>query len=113
MNGYGIFTYFDDRAYSGKIINGFMNGIGIFKWKNGNFYFGEYENDVKNGFGIYVWDLSIFQCYIGFWKNGKMNGIGIKIKDGFNIIKLKDGSYIKSTFKNKEINGIAKFYKVF
>ena len=41
-------------------------------------------------------------------KNQKINLS--KIKDGFNIIKLKDGSYIKSTFKNKEINGIAKFY---
>ena len=41
-------------------------------------------------------------------KNQKINLS--KIKDGFNVLKLKDGSYIKSIFSNKEINGVGKFY---
>ena len=54
-------------------------------------------------------DKNIIEIYGYFLlKNQKINLS--KIKDGFNILKLKDGSYIKSIFKNKEINGIGKFY---
>jgi hypothetical protein len=79
MNGYGIFSYFDDRIYSGKINNGNFEGVGIFKWKNGDIYFGEYENNEKNGFGIYIWSKKPLNAFCGFFIKGIRDGVGIRI----------------------------------
>ncbi len=80
MDDFCIIIYNGEKRYEGQIKNCVLNGYGEFTWEYSKKYIGYYENDVKNGFGIYFWDLSIFKCYIGFWKNGKMNGISIKIK---------------------------------
>jgi len=37
---------------------------------------GFYVNDRKEGFGIYYWSSPNNRAYIGFWKNGKQDGVG-------------------------------------
>lgn len=39
-------------------------------------YEGYYVNDRKEGFGIYYWSQPNNRAYIGFWKNGKQDGVG-------------------------------------
>ena len=97
MNGYAIIKYPQKKKYKGQIKNGKMEGFGEFNWGGENKYFGNYSNDKRNGFGIFLWninkikknntlnDLNNIKGYIGFWNNGNMNGVGLKINDG--IIK--------------------------
>ena len=70
-----------------------MIGVG------GKKYIGYYKADKRNGFDIFLWnvprvninegltDLDNIKGYIGFWDDGNMNGIGIKISGG----KMKYG----------------------
>ena len=89
INGYAIINY------PGKVCEGKLDGFGEFLWPKGKKYCGYYKNDKKDGFGIFFWDiqnikyfdekLSIFKsikAYVGFWKEGCMNGVGLKISDG-------------------------------
>ena len=85
MIGNGIILYNDGKIYSGEILNGNLNGIGLFKWNNGYIYFGNYIKNVKNGFGIFIWRKKPLIAFVGFWENGKQNGVGVKIND--NIFK--------------------------
>jgi len=55
-----------------------MDGYGEFLWKDGNKYLGFYVADKKEGFGIFYWP-STSRIFVGFWKNGKQEGIGKKI----------------------------------
>jgi len=74
---------------------GKLDGFGEFLWPKGKKYCGYYKNDKKDGFGIFFWDiqnikyfdekLPVFKnikVYIGFWNEGYMNGVGLKINDG-------------------------------
>ena len=81
MTGYGMILYTDDKVYCGELQCGKMNGYGEFSWKNGTFYSGNYVNDKKNGFGVFVWCRKPLNMYIGFWSEGKRNGVGISIND--------------------------------
>ena len=80
MNGYGIIYHKDNKIYEGEIENGLMNGFGEFTWPDGKKYIGYYLNDLKHGFGIYIFDIVKFEVYIGFFKDGKMDSVGLKIK---------------------------------
>ena len=84
MTGYCLITYRDEKMYIGEIDKGIMNGYGEFTWKNGKKYLGYYKNDFKEGFGIYIFEHKPFQAYVGFWSEGKMDGLGLVIK-GRNI----------------------------
>ena len=55
------------------------------EWNNGYIYFGNYIKNVKNGFGIFIWRKKPLIAFVGFWENGKQNGVGVKIND--NIFK--------------------------
>ncbi len=93
MDGFGILQYHNNKKYEGNFSNGLINGYGEFTFSSTKKYIGNYVNEVKEGFGIYVWDVISFDVYLGFWKNGKMNGLGVKIKG--DIVKYgswKDGS---------------------
>jgi len=99
MSGYAIIRYKENRIYKGQVINGKMEGFGEFDWNKGKKYFGYYKSDKKNGFGIYLWnipeindgekllDLQDINGYIGFFSEGKMNGVGMRLCDG----KIKHG----------------------
>ena len=109
MNGFGIITYKNNNKFAGQFKNGLINGYGEFSWGNNKKYIGNYVNEIKEGFGIYVWDILIFEAYLGFWKNGKMNGLGVKIKG--DVVKYgswKDG---KKEFWINDSNELIKIYK--
>ena len=80
MTGFCIITYRDEKMYIGQIEKGIMNGYGEFSWKNGKKYLGYYKNDLKEGFGVFIYEQKPFQAYIGFWLEGKMDGLGLVIK---------------------------------
>ena len=109
MDGFCIIIYNGDKKYEGQIKNGVLNGYGEFSWGYSKKYIGNYQNDIKSGFGIYVWDIDLFQCYIGFWKNGKMNGIGIKIKG--NVIKYGFWKNGNKEFWFDNFESLMNFYK--
>ena len=115
MSGYAIIRYPQNKIYKGQMNIGKMEGFGIFDWGGGKKYLGYYKNDKRNGFGIFLWkspiinigeeisDLNEIKAYIGFWEEGNMNGIGLKISDG--IIKYgvwKNG--VKMEWIDREIH---------
>ena len=53
-----------------------MHGYGEFYWKNEKKYLGYYEKDKKHGFGILYWAYTNVRVYVGFWKNGRQDGVG-------------------------------------
>ena len=79
MDGYGLIKYSNDSIYFGEYKNGLMNGWGEFLWSDLKYYCGNYKNDIKDGFGIFVWNFFNLNAYVGFWENGKQNGIGIQL----------------------------------
>ena len=99
LNGYCIIKYPNNQMYQGQLKKGKMDGKGQFFWENGNKYIGDYKNDKRDGFGIFIWSdindsdltgvkfstclsaLNQFSAYIGFWSEGKMDGIGMKINN--------------------------------
>ena len=73
-----------------------MEGFGEFFWNDKRKYFGYYKNDKRHGFGIYItkindpnlqrdsdldndFDNVNTSTFIGFWKNGNMDGLGMRI----------------------------------
>ena len=113
INGYGIIEFPDQKYYQGEIKKGRMEGFGEFFWKDEKKYIGNYKNDKRNGFGVLIFksnsnnnsiiinqntnrnltdnysynDLYNFCAYIGFWKNGNMDGFGMKV----NCLEVKYG----------------------
>ena len=96
MNGTGMIDFSGNNYYQGDIKNGKMEGFGIFFWNDKRKYIGNYKNDKRNGFGIYIsksindaseslsevdndFDLYNSSTFVGFWKNGNMDGFGMKI----------------------------------
>lgn len=104
INGYGIIEFPENKFYQGEIKKGRMDGFGEFFWKDEKKYIGNYKNDKRNGFGVLIFksnishssivnenenynDLDNFSAYIGFWKNGNMDGFGMKV----NCLEIKYG----------------------
>ncbi len=100
LNGYGLMKYSNDSIYIGEFKNSLMNGFGEFLWNDTEYYCGNYLNGVKHGFGIYVWSFDKLNCYVGFWENGKQNGVGVKIIEN----ELRYGFY-KDGRKTGSFNG--------
>lgn len=67
-----------------------MHGYGEFQWKDGKQYKGYYLCDKKEGFGIHYWPSPV-RLFIGFWKEGKQDGIGKYVKNN----SVKYGQWIK------------------
>ena len=132
MTGYGLIKFNNNEYYQGQVNNGKMDGYGEFFWKNGKRYFGEYKNDQREGFGIFIWNENDFNknininikdkdnlsmlnngsVYIGFWSEGKMNGLGMKIncreikyglwKKGVKEKWIEDSTHIKYYLNNNQ-----------
>ena len=125
INGYGIIEYPDEKFYQGEVRNGRMDGFGEFFWKNERKYIGNYKNDRRNGFGVFIFKvnepennknqkiykkktlslLDNFSAYLGFWKNGSMDGFGMKVtKDEMKYGLWENGikrKYLESSFALK------------
>ena len=89
--------YSNDSIYFGEFKNGLMNGWGEFLWSDLKYYCGNYINNLKNGFGIFIWDFNNINAYLGFWENGKQNGIGILInnyKKKYVILKKEEKLFL-------------------
>lgn len=52
-----------------------MEGYGEFYWQDGKIFKGYFKKDKKEGFGIYM-SNDPFKICIGFWRNGKQQGVG-------------------------------------
>ena len=107
INGYGIIEFPEQKYYQGEVKKGRMEGFGEFFWKDEKKYIGNYKNDKRNGFGVLIFksnrnsiiisqnmnindnynDLHNFSAYVGFWKNGNMDGFGMKV----NCLEIKYG----------------------
>ena len=113
MNGYGMIEFSGNNFYQGEIRNGKMEGFGEFLWNDKRKYIGNYKNDKRNGFGIYMSKINELQnCseneneyetynssfFVGFWKNGNMDGFGMKIVNS----EIKYGIW-ENGFKKKYI----------
>ena len=134
LSGYGIIEYPGQKFYQGEIKNGRMEGFGEFFWKNDKRYIGNYKNDKRNGFGVFIFrtnslnntfqttismnetennnnnnningDLNNMSAFIGFWKDGNMDGFGMKVnKMGIKYGLWENGNkrkYLESTFALK------------
>ena len=108
MNKYGIFFYSNGIKYNGEHLNGVWNGKGIFNYKNGFVsYRGKFKFFAFDEFGI----ISTIQMnkgkiigkheYIGQFKEGKQNGIGIYTDP--------EGRKYSGEWKNGNFGGIGKF----
>ena len=124
LNGYGIIEFPGQKYYQGEVKNGRMDGFGEFFWKEEKRYIGNYKNDKRNGFGVFIFKSnnvknSISYCenennnennmsaYIGFWKNGNMDGFGLKV----NNLEIKYGLWENGTKrKYLETNFVLKTY---
>lgn len=52
-----------------------MDGQGIFTWADNRRYSGEYTEDKKHGYGCFTWPDG--RQYQGLWQNGKQEGVGV------------------------------------
>ncbi len=112
INGFSIIKYSNDCIYSGEIKDNNFEGFGEFLWNDNKYYCGNYLNGLKNGFGIFVWNFKKLDSYIGFWENGKCNGIGIKIDENNCKIGIwKEGRRINS-IKIWELDNYLKPYQI-
>ena len=103
IEGFGIYFFVDKRIYKGQWKNNQMHGYGEFTWIEKKKYCGFYKFDKKDGFGIYYWpDEKFDKFFVGFWKEGKQNGVGKYIK-GTNVKfgVWKDGKKEKN-YNNEE-----------
>ena len=82
ISGLGKMTFANGNIYEGEFEDGFISGWGKFVWDDGKYYIGNYLKDKKHGFGIFVWSLDPLIALIGFWNQGKQNGICIKLFKG-------------------------------
>ena len=113
MHGYGMIEFSGNNYYQGEINNGKMEGFGEFFWDDKRRYIGNYKNDKRNGFGIYMSQIHeeknlsenenenenyTTSIFLGFWKNGNMDGLGIKIINS----EIKYGIW-ENGFKKKYI----------
>ena len=99
LNGYGMIEFPGQKYYQGEVKNGRMDGFGEFFWNNDKKYIGNYKNDKRNGLGVFIFkannmknsillgetenntDFNSLSAYIGFWKNGNMDGFGMKVNN--------------------------------
>ncbi len=116
MIGTGILIYPDNKVYKGAIDNGILEGMGQFIWPDGRTYIGSYKNGLKEGFGIYISDSNQFTAVMGFWQNGKMNGVQANIAgNNVNYAVFEKGIKKYKIWKSdvyKHIDENSKIYKL-
>ena len=137
LYGYGLIEFPGQKYYQGEIKNGRMDGFGEFFWKDEKRYIGNYKNDKRNGFGIFIFktdnsknsislneiennnDVNSISAYIGFWKNGNMDGFGMKVStNGIKYGIWENGSQRKNLESNFALKTCIKwidkkYYKLF
>ena len=81
----------DNREYSGEIVDGLPHGQGKMTWDNGAVYEGEWKHGAMHGQGRMI--MNDGTIYEGEWENNEQNGYGAIIwTDGVSYTGyLKDG----------------------
>ncbi|XP_068446402.1 alsin isoform X2 [Clinocottus analis] len=78
------YTFYKDgrmkeATYEGRWLAGKPDGSGVLKWPDGRIYTGTFRNGLEDGFGEFVAPnktLNKNDQYLGYWKDGKMHGLG-------------------------------------
>jgi len=82
INGYGIMNFANGNSYVGEFSDGYLSGWGKFTWEDGKCYIGNYYQNKKNGFGIFISNFQPLIALIGFWENGKQEGVFVRLLNG-------------------------------
>ncbi|XP_054603565.2 alsin isoform X2 [Nothobranchius furzeri] len=68
-----------EATYEGRWVAGKPHGRGVLKWTDGRVYTGSFNNGLEDGLGEFVAPnktLNKNDHYQGYWKDGKMHGLG-------------------------------------
>ena len=126
MNGYAIIKYPEEKIYKGQIKKGKLSGFGVFIWDKQQKFIGHYKNNKRDGFGIFIWDIpksnndnsyiigiNEINAYIGFWSEGNIDGVGLKItnkkmqfgfwNNGKKLMRFEKKELIKKYIKKNQI----------
>ncbi len=116
-NGQGKMTEKDGTIYEGEFKDGYYTGYGTRTTPDGNQKTGLWENDrfigevntssmkgqisgnTTDGYGLYIFDNG--NCYLGYWKDDKMTGLG--------KIIAPDGSQYEGCWVNGEMYGFGTY----
>ena len=118
ITGLGKMQFANGNVYEGQFNEGYITGWGKFVWDDGKYYIGNYNNNKKNGFGLFVWNLEPLNAVIGFWSQGKQNGVGVRLYKGHYKFSLfqesKSSMVINSKWElNKYLKPSQTKYKIF
>ena len=118
ITGLGKMQFANGNIYEGQFNEGYITGWGKFVWDDGKYYIGNYLNNKKDGFGLFVWNLDPLNAVIGFWSQGKQNGVGVRLFKGHYKFSLfqesKSSIVINSKWElNKYLKPSQTKYKMF
>ena len=118
ITGLGKMQFANGNVYEGQFNEGYITGWGKFVWDDGKYYIGNYLNNKKDGFGLFVWNLDPLSAVIGFWSQGKQNGVGVRLYKGHYKFALfqesKSDIIINSKWElNKYLRPSQTKYKIF
>ena len=119
MNGYGVYSSYDGKEYTGKIEDNYFHGNGKLIFSYGDIYIGNFKNGVYEGKGKYyfksgrdntdIYDGSFHKGYNHgegkyFYKDGRIIKGVLKNNKQFDTFyydsnKTKTGKYIKGKYK--------------
>jgi len=122
--GMDIFTESDSKFYLGEFVNGEMTGIGVHLLSNGNIYKGIWskgklekeisvqgegcvQGNCQDGKGYFIINKNE---YIGNFKNGAPNGIGIFILNYDQFKEFGNGEIYIGNFIEGEMSGKGYFF---
>ncbi|KAK7893528.1 hypothetical protein WMY93_022680 [Mugilogobius chulae] len=84
-----------EATYEGRWVLGKLHGRGVLKWTDGRIYSGEFSNGLEEGYGEFIAPNKTLQkndFYQGFWKDGKMHGLG--------TYRYANGEVYEGSFQN-------------
>lgn len=84
-----------EAIYEGQWVTGKLHGRGILKWPDGRIFSGEFRNGLEDGYGeFFALNKTLHKndYYQGFWKDGKMHGLG--------TYRYANGEVYEGSFQN-------------
>ncbi|KAF5220609.1 hypothetical protein ECC02_006328 [Trypanosoma cruzi] len=97
------FQFPSGATYTGQYYGTKKHGVGHWVHPEGDSYDGQFEHNKHSGWGVYVIGQS-GKKYVGHWRDGKMNGIGV---DFFN---KQETEYFIGSYKNDVKHGCGLYH---